>query len=106
MMTSTNLYSLFGNATQQNLESNQSGRLTDEQKSALKRGVRQQWWRIALWIIVLVVLCGAFGLLAFALYSSGSLGPSLLGPALGAAFVVAVAFLVLGVFLFPDLESD
>ena len=103
-MTSTNLYSLFGNATQQNLESNQSGRLTDEQKSALKRGVRQQWWRIALWIIVLVVLCGAFGLLAFALYSSDSLGPSLLGPALGSAFVVAVAFLVLGAFLFPDLS--
>jgi len=103
MMTTTNLYALFDNPTQQNLESNQRGRLTEEQQSALKRGVRQQWWRVVLWLFVLIVLCGVFGLFFWALVGDG-LGPSLLVPVLTSAGVIAIALLVLAVFLFPDLS--
>lgn len=103
MTTSTSLFAFFDRPSQQSLESNQRGRLTAEQQSALKRGVRQQWWRVVLWAFVLLVLCGALGLFFYALVING-IGPALLGPVLTSAFVIAIAFLVLGIFLFPDLS--
>jgi len=101
-MPSTNFYAFFDRPTQQNLESNQRGRLTPDQQTALKRGVRQQWWRVVLWLFVLFVLCVAFGLFFYAMI--GGIGPSLLGPVLTAAFVISIALLVLGAFMFPDLS--
>ena len=103
MMTPTNLFALFDRPTQQNLESNQRGRLTSEQQSALKRDVRRQWWRVVLWAFVLLVLCAIFGLFIWALVSE-DLGPSLLGPVLATAVVFAIGLIVLAVFLFPDLS--
>ena len=102
-MTSSNLFAFFDKPTQQNLESNQRGRLTPEQQSALKKGVRQQWWRVVLWAFVLIVLCGVFGLFFWAL-ASEDLGPALLGPVLTTAGVFAIGLLVLAAFLFPDLS--
>ena len=103
MMTPTNSFAFFDRPTQQNLESNQRGRLTVEQQSALKQGVRQQWWRIVLWAFVLVVLCAVFGIFIWVLVSE-DLGPSLLGPVLTTAGVFAIGLIVLAVFLFPDLS--
>jgi len=104
MMPQTNFYAFFDRPTQQNLDSNKSGRLTPDQQAALKRGMRQQWGRVVLWVFVLLVLCGVFGLFFYALISGGDLGSSQLGAALGAAFVIAIALLVLGAFMFPDLS--
>jgi len=103
MMIPTNLYAFFDRPTQQNLESNQRGRLTPEQQSALKQGVRQQWWRVVLWAFVLIVLCAVFGLFFWAL-ATEDLGPALLGPVLTTAGVFAIGLLVLAAFLFPDLS--
>ena len=102
-MTPTNFFAFFDTATQQNLESNQRGRLTSEQQSALKRDVHRQWWRVVLWAFVLVVLCTVFGLFIWALVSE-DLGPSLLGPVLTTAAVCAIGLMVLAAFLFPDLS--
>jgi len=103
MMTPTNLFAFFDRPTQQNLESNQRGRLTPEQQSALKQGVRQQWWRVVLWAFVLIVLCAVFGLFFWAL-ATEDLGPALLGPVLTTAGVFAIGLIVLAAFLFPDLS--
>jgi drug/metabolite transporter (DMT)-like permease len=103
MMTPTNLFAFFDRPTQQNLESNQRGRLTPEQQSALKQGVRQQWWRVVLWAFVLLVLCTVFGLFFWAL-ASEDLGPALLGPVLTTAGVFAIGLIVLAALLFPDLS--
>lgn len=103
MMTSTNLFAFFDRPTQQNLESNQRGRLTPEQQSALKRDVRRQWWRAVLWAFVLIVLCAIFGLFFWALVSE-DLGSSLLVPVLTTAFVFASVLIVLAIYLFPDLS--
>jgi len=102
MMPQTNFYAFFDRPTQQNLDTNKSGRLTPDQQAALKKGVRQQWGRVVLWLFVLFVLCGAFGLFFYAMI--GGIGPSLLGPVLTSAFVISIALLVLGAFLFPDLS--
>ena len=104
MMPQTNFYAFFDRPTQQNLDSNKTGRLTPDQQTALKKGVRQQWWRVVLWVFVLLVLCGAFSLFFYALISGGDLESSQQGPALGAAFAISIALLVLGAFLFPDLR--
>ena len=103
MMTSPNFYAFFDKPSQQNIESNQRGRLTSEQQSALKQGVRQQWWRVVLWAFVLIVLCAVFGLFFWAL-ASEDLGPALLGPVLTTAGVFAIGLIVLAAFLFPDLS--
>jgi hypothetical protein len=103
MMTPTNFYAFFDQPTQQNIESNQRGRLTPEQQSALKQGVRQQWWRVVIWAFVLFILCAVFGLFFWAL-ASEDLGPALLGPVLTTAGVFAIGLIVLAAFLFPDLS--
>lgn len=103
MMTPTNLFAFFGTPSQQNIESNQRGRLTPEQQSALKQGVRQQWWRVVFWAFVLIVLCAVFGLFVWAL-ASEDFGPALLGPVLTTAGVFVIGLLVLAAFLFPDLS--
>lgn len=102
-MTSTNLYTFFGSPTQKNLESNQRGRLTDEQQFVLKKMVRQQLWGIVRWVVVLMILCGAFGFFFWAMVSDG-LGPSLVGPVVAAVSAIAIVLLVMAVVLFPDLS--
>ena len=98
MMTPTNFYAIFDKPSQQNLESNQRGRLTAEQQSALKRDVRRQWWRVVLWAFVLIVLCAVFAVFIWALVSE-DLGPSLLGPVLTTAFVFVIGLIVLAAFI-------
>ena len=103
MVAPTTLFAFFDRPTQQNLESNQRGRLTVEQQSAIKRGVRQQWWRVVLWAFVLLVLCTVFGLFFWALVNE-NLGTSLLAPVLTTAGVFVIGLIVLAAFLFPDLS--
>jgi len=103
MTTPANNFAFFDNPTQQNLVSNQRGQLTPQQQAALKRGIREQWGRVALWIFVLLILCGVSGLLIWALVSDG-LGSSLMGTALAAGGVFAIVFLVVAAFIFPNMS--
>jgi hypothetical protein len=104
MTTPANIFAFFDSPTQQNLESNQRGQLSAGQQAALKRGIRQQWGRVALWIPVLLILCGGFGLLFWALLTSDSLGPSMIGLVLASGGVLAFVFLVVAAFIFPNLS--